>query len=517
MRVATNLRAAVVLAGICSLAIACAGQSVSTNPGATSGFGGDPEDAYLSATRYTNVYFGFSFEFPESAGLKPVPQPASLDRRIQLLELSGVPYPHSAITISAYEYKNKNYTDAKGILRKELDQELFSGVEQLHGIGKTTCGSQTFYYFETRKGPDQHTELAAEMNGYVVDVDLRARDVNLLHALLTAFQHAEFFTPQEAAKHAGPNAATYQGPAISAQHLREVRESEPAEHMDPGKIESGVYRNAQIGVTYQFPQGWNVEPDGAIEPSVEHYREKVLGEPSLGPRERAVVKACRRTLLSAWRTKPDTQGEVSYEDFGEVTLTAMPLSCFPNIRFPEDVRDAVAVRQFVAGLSFTQPLQRDMTEAKTFEADGKPFVLTHGTIAYKEEGDALTKRVSVSMAMTQQRGYLLIWLFAAPHDAELRELMVARAAFAPDADSAKVAPLASIKGGGSGEGAGPATQAMPAPANASEDPKNSEAPKNNVNGDSAAPQSYPRPSLLRDGEAAETAQKARQTSSTPPK
>jgi len=162
---------------------------------------------------------------------------------------------------------------------------------------------------------------------------------------------------------------------------------------------------------------------------VERYREKVLGEPLLGPREKAVVKACRKTLLSVWRSKPQADGEVPYDDFGEVTLSTMPLACFPNIHFPEDSRDAAAVRQFISGLSFTMPLQRDMNTARTYEAGGKTFVLTHGTIAYKDAGEALSRRISVALAMTAQRGYLLIWLFAAPHEDELRELLAAKVGF----------------------------------------------------------------------------------------
>ncbi|HZD31977.1 MAG TPA: hypothetical protein VE779_10005, partial [Candidatus Angelobacter sp.] len=199
-----------------------------------------------------------------------------------------------------------------------------------------------------------------------------------------------------------------------------------------GTIAGTTYSSQQIGLTYEFPQGWNVEPEGAIEPAIEQYREKVTGEPLLGPRERAIVKACRKTLLSVWRTKPGTEGEVPYDDFGEVTLQAMPLACFPNIRFPEDPKDAAGVREFVAGLRFTQPLQRDMTDARTYISEGRPFVVTHGVIAYKEAGDALSRRVSVAVAMTEQRGYLLIWLFAAPHESELRELMAAKIELEPD-------------------------------------------------------------------------------------
>jgi hypothetical protein len=207
-------------------------------------------------------------------------------------------------------------------------------------------------------------------------------------------------------------------------------------------------------MTYEFPAGWHVEPEGAVEPSVERYREKVLGEPLLGPREKAVVKACRKTLLSVWRSKPQIDGEVPYDDFGEVTLSTMPLACFPNIHFPEDSRDAAAVRQFIVGLSFTLPLQRDMNTARTYEAGGKTFVLTHGTIAYKDAGEALSRRISVALAMTAQRGYLLIWLFAAPHEDELRELLAAKVGF-DSAPSSSGAPV-TIPGGGTASQSEPA-------------------------------------------------------------
>ena len=395
--------------------------------------GDDPEDAFLSSTRYTNAYFGFEFDLPREAQLKPIPTPASSDRRIQLLQLVGPAPQYAGIAISAFEYKGKNWTDAKGILRRQLDQDLYTGVEEIHGMAKTTIDGHQFFYFETRKGVEQHVELATELNGYVLLVVLGANDQQTVKALNSAFYRLKFFAPKEARQQAGPEAAAYEGPAISSQRLRELKASPPAERMDPGNIRDGVYRNTQIGLMYEFPKGWSIEPRGAVEPAVSRYREWVTGEPGMGPREREVVKACRRTLLSAWKTKPGADGEVPYDDFGEVTLSAMPLSCFPNMRFPEDPHDADSVRRFLVGFSFSQPLERDMNDARTFEAGGKTFVMTHGTVAYKEPGEALSRRVSVAMVMTQHRGYLVVWLFAAPHDAELRELMNAKMGFDSDA------------------------------------------------------------------------------------
>jgi hypothetical protein len=405
----------------------------------------DPEDAFLSGSRYTNAFFGFEFDLPPESRLKPVPMPASSDRRIQLLELLGPAPQHAGILIFAYEYKGKNWTDAKGILRRELDQDLFNGVEELHGMSKTTIDGHLFYYFETRRGVEQHEVLATELNGYVLQVVLEANDPQMVKVLISGFYRLKFFPPQEALTYAGSDASMYEGPAVSSQRLRELKASPPADRIDPGKIQGNVYRNPQIGLMYEFPKSWSIQPQGAIEPAVTHYREKVTGEPVMGPRERDVVKACRRTLLSAWKTQPGADGEVPYDDFGEVTLSAMPLSCFPNVLFPDDLHDADAVRRFLLGFSFSHPLQRDMTDARTFEAGGKTFVLTHGNIAYKEDGDSLSRRISVAMTMTQHRGYLLVWLYAAPHDAELRELMNARMGFDSEPSNK---PSPTVKAGG---------------------------------------------------------------------
>ena len=469
----------------------------------------DPEDAFLSTTRYANAYFGFEFEFPAEARLKPVPMPASVDRRIQLLELIGPAPQHAGVSISAYEYKGKNWTDAKGILRHQLDQDLFTGVEELHGLSKTTIDGHQFYYFETRRGVEQHEELATELNGYVLLVVLGANDPQMVKSLTSAFSRLKFLTPQEAQRQAGPEAVAYEGPAVSSHRLRELKESPPADRMDPGKIEGNVYRNAQIGIRYEFPNGWSLHPQGAVEPAVLRYRERVSDEPVMGPRERDVVKACRRTLVSAWKSKPAEDGEVPYDEFGEVTLSAMPLACFPNIRFPDDPHDAASVRIFLVGFSFSQPLQRDMSDARTFEAGGKTFVLTHGTIAFKQEGDALSRRISVAMLLTQQRGYLLVWLFAAPHDAELRELMNAKMGFDSEAAAKETkasagSPEKTLEPGGSAPSDAASGHAVSAPPSAAENPvPKSQSGENSVSASAPMPA---RPTLLKPGESMQDGQ-----------
>ena len=44
----------------------------------------------------------------------------------------------------------------------------------------------------------------------------------------------------------------------------------------------------------------------------------------------------------------------------------------------------------------------------------------------------LSRRLSVAMAITERRGYLLTWFFAAPHDSELEPLLKEKGAFDPE-------------------------------------------------------------------------------------
>src|SRR5208283_5244224 len=132
-------------------------------------------------------------------------------------------------SLSAYEYKNKDYPDARTLLRRHLDQELFVGVEELHGLAKTSIDNHSFYYFETRSGVEQHAEIATELSGYVLVGAVRANDPAVVKALISSLYQLHFFPPSEALHQAGPNAAPYEGPALSSRHLQALKDAAPAE------------------------------------------------------------------------------------------------------------------------------------------------------------------------------------------------------------------------------------------------------------------------------------------------
>src|SRR5208337_5297623 len=123
---------------------------------------------YLSRTCYANRYFGFAVTLPPDVRLEPVPQPVTRDGRIQVLQLAGPPPAYATVSIVAFRLRGKTAPDAKAILHKALEQELFYGVQELHGLSKISLSGHLFYFYETRRGADQHMALATDLDGYVV-------------------------------------------------------------------------------------------------------------------------------------------------------------------------------------------------------------------------------------------------------------------------------------------------------------------------------------------------------------
>jgi hypothetical protein len=413
-----------------------------------------PDQGYLSPTRYTNAYFGFTFDLPPDTQLKPTTQPVATDGHAQLLDVAGPPPQHAEISISAYPARAKSNFDAKHLLRRQLDQELFIGVEELRGLSKVTLDKHQFLLYETRRGIDEHVMLAADMESYVLTIVLASHDERIVKELLNAFLAAKFFDPAQALQIAGADAKPYEGPAMSAHRLAMLKADPPANHIDAGRISGTLYQNVQLGISYSLPMGWTIGSAGVVEALADHAHPQsdidLLGadEPWIGRGERELLKVCNRVLFSAASQKAGADGQVSYNDFGEVTLSAMSLECLPDLKFPNIAEDPIAVKDFLRQFSLTHPLVREMRTARAFEASGHVFVLTQGVVALQAQGDSLSSRISVAIGSTLHRGYLLTWFFAAPHDTELRELMAAKMGLEPETPVNRPKNVHEISAGG---------------------------------------------------------------------
>jgi len=494
---------------------ACLGAQEGTPRRADTGY---PEQAYLSASRYVNAYFGLSFDLPVDTHLHAQADPASRDASTPLLHLTGPAPADAAIVISAIPTAIGKSEDAKLLLRQALDQELYRGVEELHGLTKASFGGREFYYYETRRGIEQHMLLATTSGEYVLRFYVAAHDEKIVKRLEISVEHVVFFAPGALRQYVEADAKPYDGPSISSHWLAILESDPPAKHIDAGNISGDFYENSMLGFSYRIPQGWSIESHGAVQAAVEESRLKDdFGRPRMGRVERRLVDACSRTLFSLWAKRPGPGGRVSYDDFGEVTVSAIALSCFPNMKFPSDEKDREAFKAFLSEYALTHPIVDDMRDGKVFTQDGITFLFLEGTVAFGVADDELSRRLSLGVAITERRGYLLTWFFAAPHEEELRALTNERASF--DRGGAVTAANAPQPGGGVAAETGAAgasapsssaaqAQSPPAAAGAASAPA---APANQADQSDASTTSEPstasaRPSLLRPGETMESQQ-----------
>lgn len=182
------------------------------------------------------------------------------------------------------------------------------------------------------------------------------------------------------------------------------------------------------------------------------------------------MEACSRTLFSVWAKRPAPDGQISYDDFGEVTMSAISLSCFPRMKFPANSTDERAAKDFLLQFALTTPIVDEMRDGKAFTAGGNVFLFLHGTVGFQIANDELSRRLSIAMAITERRGYLLTWFFAAPHDEELQALTNEHVIF----DSSPPAKIANATqpGGAEATATAPAVPPSASPTNNSPAPGN---------------------------------------------
>jgi hypothetical protein len=477
--------------------------SSSAVPAAATSQSSYPEQAYLSASRYVSQYFDFSLNLPRELRLQPIPQAAARDGSIQLLELGGPPPLDAEISICAIPTAGGKNQDAKTLLRYALDQELYRGVEELRGLSKASFAGHEVYLFETRRGIEQHFLLATMSGDYILRIFLAAHDDKTVKQLESSFEHMVFFAPADLHQYVETGARPYDGPSISSHQLEALEADPPASHIDPGRINGDFYENPAIGFSYRIPQGWTLEAEGAVQPAVERDRAKEnFGMPRVGRNEHRLMEACSRTLFSVWAKRPAADGQISYDEFGEVTVSAISIACFPRMKFPDNATDQQAAKDFLLQFGLTHPIIDDMRDGKAFSTDSSVFLLLQGTVGFQVPNDALSRRLSVAMAITQRRGYVLTWFFAAPHNAELQALTNERVIF-DSAPPAKVAE-ASKPGGGVAATTTPAASDSAAGTN---DPTSVDAATSSTaSSDQQQTTDTTRPSLLRPGETMQSQQ-----------
>ena len=167
-----------------------------------------PEEGFVSASRYTNAYFGFSLPLPQNVRLKLLVQnspPSDAYRHFLFAANSnGKGYP--AVVVGADEISVSRIADPKRALMKFGAQK----VDVVH------IGGKEFSRGKWQADKIYSIAYATTISGYMLFISVSSYDQEVLREFQRSIQTLTFFDPVKAERYAGPDSRPYEGPVTTS-------------------------------------------------------------------------------------------------------------------------------------------------------------------------------------------------------------------------------------------------------------------------------------------------------------
>lgn len=390
-----------------------------------------PESGYLSNTQYTNVFFGFALNLPIAFQGHLVKLPLMPERQHALLALAYQNGNHSgSLTIDAIEPRE----GLEGFSERQQQQlsarALGQPVPQIEpqsqpqlspqgtlvapppqaGTAPLQIPTERFHSSERHRDGKYTVVYRTQIKNYRIGILVSTNDQDFLQKSKQAIAAVRFYCTADdgtlATKEGNlvtPEGDRYEGPTVPTWHADVAIRSNRGLAIPPGETADGVYRNAELGVQYQIPRGWEVLPT--------HNG----GNPSSDLREFEFLHACSRTLLRIQQTGSSDAGTTSRRPM--IILRVLDPACL-SMRMPAEPGDTRIAEE--VGVSLETLLEfGQVASYELAPVADQLFMVFHGTIAAPEEGEQLAQRMSQTMFATDHNKMLLIWSFMAPATADL--------------------------------------------------------------------------------------------------
>jgi hypothetical protein len=378
-----------------------------------------PEAAFLSDTHYTNQFFGFGLDLPMNVegheimmGVMPEREHALLSLQYEKGQLSGY------ITITAQDPR-------PGLDVKTPDQQQQAQMRlwaQNGGPGGATppfpipeymLHSGHFYYSLRQKGGVFAAQYWTAINNYVVKVVIGTNDKDFLARAKKAMSEVKFYctlddgtlttTKGDPVK---PVGEPYQGPTVPTFRVNHAILEQPGKKIPAGEVKNDSYNNAQVGLHYIFPKGWQALPPA-----------HAAFASDADSREYQFLHACSQTLL---RLVPRPAPGQTYRDGPMIVLRAMDYNCL-SMRTATTLADKRALDEVAATFEQMGEFgQIDTDQLKTIS--DHLFMVFHGTVSKDLRGEDLAQRYSQTIYATRFNKLLLVWSLTAPTRSDLEQI-----------------------------------------------------------------------------------------------
>jgi hypothetical protein len=387
-----------------------------------------PEAGFVSASQYTNAFFGFSLPLPK-------------DRKFQIEDLSE---SDKALQHSLFAYKSasKGLTlliasaiQVFGSPDDEAQKAVFlPGMQGQKGAQATSIGGRLFWKSEleekTFSGKLYRMRYATGVNGYVILFSVSSYNSSQTQTLRDCIESVKFFNPARASVIAGSDSNPYL-PSAARRRLDSAPQLDLA-NLDQGSVAGNRYSNPVLGFAYQLPEGWF--PDAENSSAKQHEG----GTEANDSVRTAMVRECTKTLLSATEPAPANDASGSTP---RITIMAADPSCFaPDLTYPKSVHDSEALQRIGQAImrtfSGTSLLGREANLLRAIELDGHLFLEMPSVTAVPVTGSTLLRKVHKSFVLTNLQQYWVIWLFECDTPSKLERIMKTTISFAPPRQAA---------------------------------------------------------------------------------
>jgi hypothetical protein len=388
----------------CSAGLLWCSQSAPRETAATHAI---PESGFISPSKYTNEFFGFSLPIPQGIDLHE--QTLSLKRGTLDHFLLGFHAPDRGLVSFAITAK-----EVHGATKKEA-KKLVAGLDSKPR--ETKIGGMLFWKSEspsqTNAGEMQRLAFSTSMNNYVLKFELVSFSPQTTNEIQRDVEQLMFFDPSKARLMAGVDSKPYMpgAPGFPASRIGQV---------SSGSVSGNTYHNADLGFRYQFPVDW-VLMSKASDEGTDSYPFLSYSSP-LVQNEHEREGQCAKNLLFVRRY---LENPATGQFNPMVLLLAADPRCFSGPELPAaDDHDAnqQLARQVV--LYFKTDTMTPSGEAaiRAFSDAGRRMIEISQSFNLSVPGQTAPLTVLTSIWIMQAGDVWVIWLFASGNNTDLQEL-----------------------------------------------------------------------------------------------
>ncbi len=371
-----------------------------------------PEDGILASDSYTNRFFGFSIDLPIASEGHQITIPVMAEKQHALLAIGFERGKHFGRFIVTAEESPRELPWYEDLQQEQCKDAPDTGSQQRVSIPSFMLHYGSFYAHKGRSGSYHIDHYWTRIKNYIIRVAVDSNDQEFLNKSKDALVKAQFYCASKSGtlttkegKVFVAKGEPYEGPTVPTWLVDAAITDKPGAGIPAGAVSDGMYHNPELGLQYEFPNGWEVlamEPDG----------DRPENERKL--REYELLHACSRTLLHVGKRGSSGAGQSPRPS---IILRALDPNCLA-MRTPASVEDKKTAEDITAALQLFSEFGEIKSDELTFLGN-RLFLIFHGTIGLRASGEALSSRMSEALFVTQQHKLFLMWYLMAPTSAEL--------------------------------------------------------------------------------------------------